>query len=132
MRGLQVQWKAFWVKGQRYRTLCVPCIARRNERERNVAMGGIADEDLHDEAPDWGPVYLSAASRAILMAWHRKARDRVFGRAGTLTTSTEGGRGKESLVRSWLVLMLLSGMFVCVVRPSPSREAGGGDERRRG
>lgn len=78
----QVEWKTFWVKVQRYRTLCSPCIARRNAKERNVAMGGIPDEELQDEANDWGPVYLSAASRAILIAWHRKARERIFGRGG--------------------------------------------------
>ena len=78
----QVEWKAFWVKFERYRTLCIPCISSRDEKQRNVAMGGIADEDMVDQHPDWGPIYLSAASRAILIAWHRKARERIFGRGG--------------------------------------------------
>jgi hypothetical protein len=78
----QVEWKAFWAKFQRYRTLCIPCIAQRNQKQRHVAMGGIADEDIKDLNTEWGPVYLTAASRAILIAWHRKARERIFGRGG--------------------------------------------------
>jgi len=79
----QVEWKAFWVKHQRYRTICIPCIAKRKEGERSAAIDGLAARDMHDEHSQWGPVYLSAASRAIIIAWHRKARERIYGRGGT-------------------------------------------------
>ena len=31
--------------------------------------------DQQEEYPDWGPVYLSAASKAIILDWYRKAKN---------------------------------------------------------
>lgn len=47
-------------------------------------QGGAVDSDEESEEayPDWGPVYLNAASRAILMQWYRQAQENVWGTAG--------------------------------------------------
>ena len=42
-------------------------------------------EELSDDEPDgpqWGPVFLSPAARAILIGWHRRAAERLFGKGG--------------------------------------------------
>lgn len=44
-------------------------------------------EESEDDAEpsaysEWGPVYLSAASRAILMKWYRQAQENVWGKSG--------------------------------------------------
>jgi hypothetical protein len=77
----QVQWKAFWTRNQIYHTICLSCIQRRKEGERDgrraVGMEGggvLGGFEGDDEYPDWGPVFLSAASKAILINWYRKAQ----------------------------------------------------------
>lgn len=71
---------------QRYETICLPCITRNKEKARDNKIHG-AIEDSEDEEdpgtyPNWGPVHLSAASRAILMKWYRKAQKNVWGKSG--------------------------------------------------
>ncbi len=44
-----------------------------------MAAGGNAgsidfEDDKQEEYPDWGPIFLSAASKAILLFWYRKAQ----------------------------------------------------------
>ncbi|CAM9095227.1 unnamed protein product [Chrysoparadoxa australica] len=86
----KVQWKKFWMQHQRYETLCLPCISRSKEDERQAAMKGAMSESDDDQPetllsqlyPDWGPVYLAAASQAILLQWYRQAQERVFGQSG--------------------------------------------------
>ncbi|KAK7253719.1 hypothetical protein SO694_00002341 [Aureococcus anophagefferens] len=77
----QVAWKTFWIKNQRYRTICMNCIAKAKLEERKEAAAvaadgefGDDDDDDDDGRPKWGPVFLSPASRAILIKWHRMAK----------------------------------------------------------
>merc|ERR1711924_294584 len=86
----QVQWKTFWMKNQHYHTICLACITNRKEKQREENMkaagiggGGVGGpgsggprsrEDEREDYPDWGPVFLSAASKAILLNWLRKAQ----------------------------------------------------------
>jgi hypothetical protein len=83
----QVAWKTFWIRHQRYRTVCLACVSARKEKERNAAMkdaGLFAETDDEGDAeyPEWGPVYLSAASRAMLINWYRQAQESLFGKGG--------------------------------------------------
>jgi len=82
----QVQWKSFWTKNQRYHTICLACSTRRKEIERKNALRGAFDDALLDDTqeayPEWGPVYLSAASKAILLNWYRKAQRVRQGKKG--------------------------------------------------
>jgi hypothetical protein len=85
----QVAWKEFFKKHEKFRTLCLDCMLKAQEEKRKRAAGmagvGISDSDSEDEGgpkTKFGPVFLSAASRAIMIMWYRKAQDRVFGRGG--------------------------------------------------
>jgi len=82
----QVQWKSFWTKNQRYHTICLACSTRRKEQDRRQALKGAFDDALLDDIqegyPEWGPVYLSAASKAILLNWYRKAQRIRQGKRG--------------------------------------------------
>lgn len=74
------------MQNQRYETICLQCISKNKEKVRDSNIQG-AMEDSEDEEepsayPDWGPVYLSAASKAILMKWYRRAQENVWGKAG--------------------------------------------------
>merc|ERR1711988_747004 len=85
----QVAWKEFFRKHAKFRTLCLECMLKRKEDERN-AVAGMQGVDISDSDEDgqgaagarFGPVFLSAASRAIMIMWYRKAQDRIFGRGG--------------------------------------------------
>lgn len=74
------------MQNQRYETICLQCITKDKEKARNGnVQGAFADSEEEDYSrayPDWGPVYLSAASRAILMKWYRNAQEKVWGKAG--------------------------------------------------
>merc|ERR1711988_319866 len=82
----QVQWKTFWMNNQRYHTTCLNCLTKRKEISTRAALAGVADLSMYDdeqeEYPDWGPVYLSAASKAILLNWYRKAQRSRAGKKG--------------------------------------------------
>lgn len=85
-RHTKVAWKRFWMQNQRYETICLQCISKNKEKARDSKVHGAMEEsDEEDEPgayPDWGPVYLSAASKAILMKWYRRAQENVWGKAG--------------------------------------------------
>lgn len=76
----QVQWKTFWINNQRYHTICLACITKRKELDARNALrqGGydpsLFEDDDQEAYPDWGPVFLSAPSKAILLNWYRKAQ----------------------------------------------------------
>lgn len=75
----QVQWKTFWTNNQRYHTICLACITKRKEVEakKALASGGydpLYDDDEQEAYPEWGPVFLSAASKAIMLNWYKKAQ----------------------------------------------------------
>jgi len=108
----QVAWKTFWIRHQRYRTVCLGCVTAKAEEERNEALKNAGlfkeaeDEDPAGDYPDWGPVYLSAASKAILISWYRRAQDKVFkGKKGrkrrqvVLEVSDDEG---EDIPSSWV------------------------------
>ena len=82
----QVQWKTFWMNNQRYHTICLACVTKRKEIETQNALAGLYDDDLlndkQEEYPDWGPIFLSAASKAILLNWYRKAQRLRAGKKG--------------------------------------------------
>ena len=46
------------------------------------SMEAILYDDTQEEYPDWGPIYLSAASKAILLNWYRKAQRIRQGKRG--------------------------------------------------
>lgn len=73
------------MQNQRYETICLQCISRDKEKARNgTIQGALADSEEDDSRayPDWGPVYLSAASKAILMKWYRNAQENIWGKTG--------------------------------------------------
>lgn len=76
----QVQWKTFWTNNQRYHTICLACVTQRKAKAARDAYSkgaldpSIFDDDNQEDYPDWGPVFLSGASKAILLNWYRKAQ----------------------------------------------------------
>lgn len=76
----QVQWKNFWNTNQKYTTICLACLSKRKEKNLKELMKSgtgfesIMYDDEQEAYPEWGPVYLSAASKAILLNWYRKAQ----------------------------------------------------------
>ena len=82
----QVQWKTFWMNNQRYHTICLSCLTKRKEIATRAALAGVMDLSMYDDKqedyPDWGPVYLTAASKAILLNWYRKAQRVRQGKKG--------------------------------------------------
>ncbi|CAM9709889.1 unnamed protein product [Ectocarpus sp. 12 AP-2014] len=82
----KVAWKRFWMQNQRYETICLQCISKNKEKARDSYVHGAMEESEDDgdqgAYPDWGPIYVSAASKAILMKWYRRAQENVWGKAG--------------------------------------------------
>merc|ERR1712167_294042 len=83
----QVAWKQFFNKNAKFRTLCLKCIqeeqAVAKEKAAKALQGAeISDSDDDDLGSRFGPVFLSAASNAILQNWYRKASDVVRKRGG--------------------------------------------------
>jgi len=82
----QVQWKAFWNNNQRYHTTCLACLTKKKEMAAFHASRGATDsvlmDDTQEDYPDWGPIYLSASSKAILLNWYRKAQRMRQGKRG--------------------------------------------------
>jgi hypothetical protein len=89
----QVEWKRFWKKNQHYHTICMVCVSKRKDDSRDKARKKRGqyddlDDPRQEEYPDWGPVFLSAASKAILLNWYRKAQK--------LRASKKGRREKKA------------------------------------
>ena len=91
----QVAWKAFWLKNQRYRTICLQCLTSQKLQDRGGGGlqyggpdgpggqgGGGFDEGPGDGSDTWGPVFLTPSARAMIVGWHRKARTRLYGKGG--------------------------------------------------
>lgn len=108
----QAKWKNFWSSKQVYHTYCLPCISLRKKKElAGISRLGdtadhISDDDKQEEYPDWGPVFLSAASKAILLNWYRKAQLRLASRKGARRKKTRVIRAVsddegEDLPPSW-------------------------------
>ena len=79
----KVAWKEFFQTHEKFRTICLSCIGKRTDAERDAkAREGLADQEqapaVPDDAhPEFGDVYLSDASRRILKAWLEEARNRL-------------------------------------------------------
>ena len=83
----QVAWKQFFNKNAKFRTLCLKCIQEEQNVAREKAMRALQNAEISDSDDDdmgarFGPVFLSAASNAILQNWYRKASDAVRKRGG--------------------------------------------------
>jgi hypothetical protein len=92
----RVVWKRFWMQRQRYETVCVKCNGRAPAQRSGFApdSGGSSDDsdgsphrrsgspDKSARHPDWGPVFLNAAAKAILLQWYKKAQERLWGAGG--------------------------------------------------
>lgn len=82
----KVAWKRFWMQNQRYETICLQCISKSTQQTKSKNMQGTVDDSEKEEEsgahPAWGPVYLNASSKAILMKWYRKAQESVWGKKG--------------------------------------------------
>eukprot|EP01029_Cantina_marsupialis_P013339 TRINITY_DN2955_c0_g4_i3.p1 TRINITY_DN2955_c0_g4~~TRINITY_DN2955_c0_g4_i3.p1 ORF type:complete len:2510 (+),score=474.52 TRINITY_DN2955_c0_g4_i3:87-7616(+) len=70
----EVAWREFFRRHQRYRTLCLKCIARRKEQELKSRSGG---EMLEDGDQEFGPVFLNSAARAMMLRWFDEAATNV-------------------------------------------------------
>lgn len=81
----KVAWKRFWIQNQRYETICLQCISKGKTKELDRTIQNFS-VDYYEESVEaetnWGPVYPSAASRAILMQWYREAQERLRKRFG--------------------------------------------------
>ncbi|CAM9092103.1 unnamed protein product, partial [Ectocarpus fasciculatus] len=95
----QVQWKAFWSRNQIYHTICLSCLTKRKEKIRGGGAGGPAApgfdtpfDDDQEQYPDWGPVFLTPASKAILLNWYRKAQRSRAGKKGVKKTKAKAPR----------------------------------------
>lgn len=82
----KVAWKRFWLENQRYETVCLECISERKRKDRQRKIEGTAldsaESDSEVDTFTWGPVYLSAASNAIILRWYKEAQRRVWVRSG--------------------------------------------------
>lgn len=66
------------------------CLTKRKELEaRSKLKGGnlfdptlFDDDDDQEKYPEWGPVFLSGPSKAILLNWYRKAQKLRAGKRG--------------------------------------------------
>lgn len=109
----QVQWKAFWNKNQKYHTICLACLSKRKEKVIKEALAGaggfaaILYDDDQEGYPEFGPVYLSAASKAILMNWYRKAQKMrqakkgINRRAPKITKPISDDEGDDEVPLEW-------------------------------
>jgi hypothetical protein len=78
----QAQWRAFWTNHQKYHTICLGCIIKRRESTTGKLLkgpGGNKDDGRDgyrdkEDYPDYGPIYLSAASKAMMLNWYEKAK----------------------------------------------------------
>jgi len=81
----QSQFKNFWKRNQKYRTICMACISKRADAARKSCLNNDVRDVNHNNStdyPNWGGVRLDTASKAILMNWYNTAQGRVFGENG--------------------------------------------------
>lgn len=80
-------WKEFFVKHEKFKTLCLNCAVHlkttASEASKRGGRGGAGDGAFDPFANDaYGSVQLNAASYALMQKWYKKAQDRVFGKNG--------------------------------------------------
>ena len=78
----KVAWKEFFQTHEKFRTICLSCIGKRTDADREAQMReGMAEEEQppppDERAPEFGDVHLSDASRRILKMWIEEARKRL-------------------------------------------------------
>jgi hypothetical protein len=78
----QVGWKQFFKKHAQFRTLCLSCLGEQRKAASAAAGTGAASSSDSDLESGFGPVFLNAASRAIMLRWYGKAQDVVRMRGG--------------------------------------------------
>ena len=79
----QVAWKNYFQLHGEFKTLCLPCIKkyRDDNVQQQIALqsGGLKPLSKQDQrlnlGPVFGPVHLSAASKAMMLKWLQLARD---------------------------------------------------------
>ena len=89
-----VGFRAFWMREQRYRTVCLKCAAAEKAERRAAAVVGAPSEAEEEPAPPppaWKLGVPTGASRAILLRWLAQARDHTDDERGT--RSRRGNRG---------------------------------------
>ncbi|DBA03616.1 TPA: hypothetical protein N0F65_006795 [Lagenidium giganteum] len=75
-------WKEFFVKHEKFKTLCLNCIVHlRSQAVNPRSLFGDGGNDFAGDS-GWGQIQLNAASYALMQKWYRKAQDRVFGKNG--------------------------------------------------
>ena len=88
----KVAWKTFFNKNAKFQTLCINCIQDKQEIEKQKAARRAKGTDMYssdddDGRPKFGPVFLTAASTAIVLKWKRQASDAVRKRGGRTATA---------------------------------------------
>jgi len=82
----KVGWKNFFNKNAKFQTLCLNCIQDKQEVEKQKAARRAKGADNYssddDDGPKFGPVFLTAASTAIILKWKHQASDVVRKRGG--------------------------------------------------
>jgi hypothetical protein len=79
----QVKWKKFFQDHEQFRTLCLTCLGDK----RKALAEEIGDSSSDSEVETgFGPVFLTAASRAIVLRWYGEAQDNVRMRGGHVAT----------------------------------------------
>lgn len=78
----KVAWKEFFQTHEKFRTICLACISKRTDDEREARLQEGEAEDmkeleLQDEVSRFGDVHLSDASRRMLKMWLDEARSRL-------------------------------------------------------
>ncbi|RHY28711.1 hypothetical protein DYB32_005759 [Aphanomyces invadans] len=79
------EWKKYFAQHQKFKTLCLSCLAKQKLEMRMPALGANADnadDDMAAATLGFGQVHLNAASRALMLKWYRLGQDRVFGKTG--------------------------------------------------
>ena len=63
----QVAWEQFFVTHEKFRTLCLDCIALRKERARLAALRGEQVSESDEDKPEkFGPVFLQPRAREMV------------------------------------------------------------------
>ena len=72
----QVLFKSFWRRNQRYQTFCLPCIQKRQQKEREEI---ITDDRSSDDEVDMALTsdVMTQSAESILATWHATARKRL-------------------------------------------------------
>jgi hypothetical protein len=133
----KVGWKNFFNKNAKFQTLCLNCIQDKQEIEKQKAARRSKGIDNYssddDEGPRFGPVFLTAASTAIILKWKRQASDVVRKRggrtalAGIISDDDSDDDGSVAWAKKRLKLNAASkALAIRWLRMARARSVGGG------